>query len=210
MKRSEPAMAGGPPAANARTRPLDSGMTRLGMSPVATDPVDGCPGGYQMTLDNVLAQYQVEIHRFAAHLTRKRTTADKLYQQTLREASRAVDRSDGTANPRIWLYTIATNAFLSDWHTGDCEDPFAEERTAELPGVPQEHVARLATCDLLREVEDVIAAVPRKQWAALVQRRYHGLSYAEIADILCCSEAAARSSVYEVLRTLRAHLGDRL
>jgi RNA polymerase sigma-70 factor (ECF subfamily) len=113
-------------------------------------------------------------------------------------------------NPRVWLYTIATNAFLNDWPTCGRKGSLAEEPTVELPGARPEDSARLAACDLLHEVEDFVAAMPRKQWVALVQRLYHDLSYEEIAAILCCSEAAARASVYEVLRTLRVRLGDRL
>jgi RNA polymerase sigma-70 factor (ECF subfamily) len=162
-----------------------------------------------MTLDDVLAQYQTEIYRFATHLTRNRADADVLYQQTLLEASRAFDRLDGTANPRAWLYTIATNTFLRDRHPCGSERPLAEERTAEFPGGAPARGARPAASDLLREVEDFVAALPRRQWVALVQRRYHDLSYAEIAATLCCSEEAARASVYEALRTLRVRFGDR-
>lgn len=163
-----------------------------------------------MTLDDVLTQYQAEIYRFAIHLTRNRADADELYQQTLLEASRAFDRLDGTAIPRAWLYMIATNTFLSDRHTCGSERPLGEERTAEFPGVAPARGARPAACNLLREAEDFVAALPRRQWVALVQRRYHDLSYAEIAATLCCSEEAARASVYEALRTLRVRFGDRL
>ena len=163
-----------------------------------------------MTLDDVLAQYRAEIYCFAAHLTRNRADADELYQLTLLEASRAFDRLDGTANHRAWLYTIATNAFLSDRPSFGREGLLAEERTAEVPSAVPEHGARLAACDLLREVEHFIVTLSRKQWAALVQRKYHDLSYAEIAATLGCSEAAARASVYEALRRLRIRLGDRL
>ena len=122
-----------------------------------------------MTLDDVLAQYQTEIYRFATHLTRNRADADVLYQQTLLEASRAFDRLDGTANPRAWLYTIATNTFLRDRHPCGSERPLAEERTAEFPGGAPARGARPAASDLLREVEDFVAALPRRQWVALVQ-----------------------------------------
>ena len=185
-------------------------MTTSGTSPDAIDPVEGWLGADQLTFDDVLARYQAEIYRFAVHLTRNRADADALYQQTLLEAFRAFDRFDGTANPRAWLYSIAANAYLSDRPTCGREDPLAEKRAAELPVVPREHVARLTASDLLREVEAFAAALPRSQRVALVQRMYHDLSYVEIAATLRCSEAAARASVHEVLRTLRDRFGDRL
>jgi RNA polymerase sigma-70 factor, ECF subfamily len=183
-------------------------MTANGTSPVSMDPIDSCPGADQLSFDDVTGRYQAEIYCFTAHLTGNRVKADELYQQTLLEASRAFDWLDGTANHRAWLYTIATNAFLSDRPSFGREGLLAEERTAEVLGVPLEQGARLAACDLLREVKDFVATLPRRQWVALVQRRYHDLSYAEIAATLGCSEAAVRASVYEALRTLRIRFGD--
>lgn len=184
-------------------------MTAIGSASVSMDAVDECPGADQ-TFDDVLARYRAEIYRFAVQLTRNRDDADELYQRTLLEASRAFDRRDGTAPPRVWLYTIATDAFLSDRPTCGCEGPLAEERTAEITGVPPEQVAGGESGNVLLGMDDFAASLPCRQWVALVQRLYHGLSYAEIAATLRCSEAVARASVYEALRTLRVRFGDRL
>ena len=59
-------------------------MTAMGMSPVSMDPVDGCPGEDQMTLDDVLAQYQTEIYRFAYTLDdREDQFADAYFRAAL-------------------------------------------------------------------------------------------------------------------------------
>ena len=52
-------------------------------------------------------------------------------------------------------------------------------------------------------MESFVAALPLKQRLALIQRKYHELSYADIATNLGSSEAAARASVHEALRKLR-------
>jgi DNA-directed RNA polymerase specialized sigma24 family protein len=44
----------------------------------------------------------------------------------------------------------------------------------------------------------------------LTLRKYHELGYAEIAEVLHCSEAAARANVHEALRKVRSRFGDRL
>jgi RNA polymerase sigma-70 factor (ECF subfamily) len=167
--------------------------------------VPACP-----TFDEVLARYQTEIYRFATHLTRNRADADDLYQETLLKAYRAFDRLDGAANHRAWLYKIATNAFLSDRRKRGREGPLDEEQAMAVPAAPADHAARLDARDLLHEVEAFVAALPVKQRLALIQRKYHDLSYGEIAANLRCSEAAARASVHEALRKLRDRFGDRL
>jgi RNA polymerase sigma-70 factor, ECF subfamily len=185
-------------------------MTALGAVLASVEVVDGCPAAGHPTFDDVLSRYQAEIYRFASHLTRNRADADDLYQETLLKAYRAFDRLDGHANHRAWLYKIATNAFLSDRRKRSREGPLDEERAREIPGAATDHAARLDARDLLREVEDFVAALPTKQRVALVQRKYHDLSYAEIAANLRCSEQAARASVHEALRKLRERFGDRL
>ncbi len=180
--------------------------TGTGTGLEAGGPALGCCPSF----DDVLARYQAEIYRFASRLTRNRADADDLYQETLLKAYRAFDRLDGAANHRAWLYRIATNAFLSDRRKRGREGPLEEERALAVPAAPTDHAARLDARDLLDEVEEFVAALPVKQRLALIQRKYHDLSYGEIAANLRCSEAAARASVHEALRKLRDRFGDRL
>jgi RNA polymerase sigma-70 factor (ECF subfamily) len=162
------------------------------------------------TFEAVLERYQAEIFRFAVHLTRNHADADDLYQETMLKAYRAFDRLDGEANHRAWLYRIATNAFLSDRRKRNRERPLDDEQASQLPGVATDDAARLDAGNLLKEVDDFVAALPAKQRLALIQRKYHDLSYAEIAENLRCSEAAARANVHEALRKLRSQFGDRI
>jgi RNA polymerase sigma-70 factor (ECF subfamily) len=181
---------------------------------IATTPTTGpeaaCLGmSCAPTFDDVLMRYQDEIYRYAAHLTSNRADADDLYQETLLKAYRAFDRLNDEANHRAWLYRIATNAFLSDRRKRAREHSLdgSEEM---IPAAGHDQAARLDARDLLREVEGFVAALPLKQRLALIQRKYHELSYAEIAANLRCSEEAARASVHEALRKLRQRFGDRL
>lgn len=63
---------------------------------------------------------------------------------------------------------------------------------------------------LQHEAATFVAALPYQQRTALKLRLHHHLGYAEIAGTLGCAEGEARSTVYEALHSLRAHLGDRL
>jgi RNA polymerase sigma-70 factor (ECF subfamily) len=73
---------------------------------------------------------------------------------------------------------------------------------------------RTATQDLLREarlkeVRLAVAMLPAKQRAAMLMHKYEGMSYAQIAGALACSEKAVKSLLfreYETLRVRLAHL----
>ena len=161
------------------------------------------------TFEEVVGRHQEEIYRYAVQLTRNRTDADDLYQETLLKAYRAFGRLDGAANHRAWLYRIATNTFLSDRRKLARVDPLDEATVRMIPAAGIDHAASLDARDLLREVADFVEGLPPKQRAALTLRKYHELEYAEIAAALGSSEAAARASVHAALRKLREHFGDR-
>jgi RNA polymerase sigma-70 factor (ECF subfamily) len=164
-----------------------------------------------VTFDDTLARYGAEIYRFALHLTRNRTDADDLYQETALKAYRAWDRLPCDANHRAWLYRIASNTFLSDKRkSARLSSLDAAEMVDTIPAASRDDEDRLDAGNLLREVEVFIAELPPKQRVALVQRKYLELGYSEIATILDCSEEAARRNVHEALRKLRDRFGDRI
>ena len=170
--------------------------------------VDRCPDVDDSSFDDVLAHYQADIYRFALHLTRDRAEADDLYQETMLTAFHAF--RDRPANFRSWLFTIAASTFLSDQGQRGPRGSPGKEQATKVHGAPPDHPVRLDAHTLRHEVEACVATLPRQQWAALVQRTYFDREYVEIAETLGCSELVARTCVYEALRAMRVHIGDRL
>jgi RNA polymerase sigma-70 factor (ECF subfamily) len=163
------------------------------------------------SFDGTLTRHGAEIYRYALHLTRNRSDADDLYQETALKAFRAWDRLPCDANHRAWLYRIATNTFLSDKRkTSRLRSLDADATVDTIPAASKDDDDRLDAGDLLCDVEAFIAALPPKQRVALVQRKYQEMGYSEIAATLNCSEEAARRSVHEALRKLRDRFGDRI
>ena len=112
-----------------------------------TRPAARLAAGRAPTFDDVLARYQDEIYRYAAHLTRNRADADDLYQETLLRAYRAFGRLDGAANHRAWLYRIATNSFLSDRRKRSREHALdGSEVRSPPPGTTTPPASTPATC----------------------------------------------------------------
>lgn len=77
-----------------------------------------------------------------------------------------------------------------------------------------DHLPSRATCpdgrELPCEVAAFVANLPCQQRTALMLRRFHQRGYADIAATLGCTEQEAHDTVHEALRSLRAHLGDRI
>jgi RNA polymerase sigma-70 factor, ECF subfamily len=165
----------------------------------------------QATFDETFARYGSEIFRFALYLTRNRSDADDLYQETALKAFRAWDRLPCDANHRAWLYRITSNTFLSDRRKASrLRSLDADARSETIPAASRDDDGRLDANSVLHEVEAFIEELPPKQRIALVQRKYLEMGYSDIAATLDSSEEAARRNVHEALRKLRERFGDRI
>jgi RNA polymerase sigma factor (sigma-70 family) len=125
--------------------------------------------------------------------------ADDCFQETFIAAMRAYDRMNGR-NPRAWVMTIARRKAI-DHHRARKRRP---EPRAELPEQPVYDRVGAGDDQLWRAV----GALPPKQRAAVALRYGADLGYAEIAGALECSREAARRSVHEGLKRLRAEMNE--
>jgi RNA polymerase sigma factor (sigma-70 family) len=120
---------------------------------------------------------------------------DDVLQETLVAALCAYSRFDG-ANPRAWLLTIARRKAI-DEHRARARRP------DHLPE-PDAIASADGRDERDGELWGRVAALPPKQRAAIVLRFALDLRYREVGAALGCSEAAARRSVHEGVRALRA------
>jgi len=127
----------------------------------------------------VVDDHREDLLRFLVALV-GRQEADDCFQETLTSAIRAYPRLDRRANVRAWLFTIARRKAI-DSHRA---------RRRRGIGVDPELWA-------------LVRALPPKQRGAVALRFVAGLSHAEVAEALGCSEEAARQSLYAGLTKLR-------
>jgi RNA polymerase sigma-70 factor (ECF subfamily) len=179
---------------------------------------------------------QLETHRAAltGHCYRMLGSAfdaEDAVQDTMVRAWRSLDRFDGRASLRTWLYRIATNVCLDalatrtrrvrpmeDAAAGSVDDPLeARPRTHWLEPIPD---ARALPTDAdpfeltaLRQSTRLafVAALqhlPPRQRAALLLIEVLGWSAAEVAECLETSVAAVNSAVQRARATLNGRGSD--
>jgi RNA polymerase sigma-70 factor (ECF subfamily) len=155
---------------------------------------------------DVVERHRPEILRYLVRLLGDVEDARDACQEAMLRAHVAFPRLRPDSNPRAWLFRIATNAARN---TGRSRTRRAR-RTAdvELDGLPAAAVASPEQREDLRRVARAVDALPPRQRAALMLRRFHGLAYAEIAASVGGTETAARANVYQAVRKLRAVLED--
>lgn len=126
--------------------------------------------------------------------------AEDCFQETFLSALRGYPKLSDTRNLRGWLLTIAHRKAI-DHHRANgrrplpVADPDEVERGDELPGGDG--------------IWEIVGALPPKQRAAVALRYACDLPHSEIAAALGCSPEAARRSLHEGMKRLRADLGGK-
>jgi len=149
---------------------------------------------------SLLDDHAADVHRFLVASVGRHDAAD-CFQETVISALRAYPGLRHASNLRGWLFTIA--------HRKVIDHARGRQRRAVPVGDPPE----VATTDpegpealVDPELWSAVRALPPKQRTAVVQRHLLDRSYAEVADIIGCSEEAARQSVRAGLQRLRRDL----
>ncbi|MEU8227426.1 SigE family RNA polymerase sigma factor [Kribbella sp. NPDC048915] len=140
--------------------------------------------------------------RFAYVLTGDRHLAEDAVQDALTTACARWGRVSRADDPEAYVKRMVVNAHISWWRRfrrreAPVDDPV---RTARPVG---DGTADRAEAEAIWEL---CATLPDKQRAAVVLRFYEELSYAEIAQLLHCAEATARSHVHRALASLKTTL----
>jgi RNA polymerase sigma factor (sigma-70 family) len=142
-----------------------------------------------------------DLFRFLVALV-GRQEAEDCFQETLMAAIRAYPRLDPGANVRAWLFTIARRKAI-DAHRARSRRAIPVAEVPEPRGAAAEAAAAVDGLGVDPELWALVRALPVKQRAAVALRFVAGLSHAEVAGALECSEDAARQNLYAGLTKLR-------
>ena len=126
--------------------------------------------------------------------------AEDCFQETFISALRAYPRLRAGSNTRAWVLTIAHRKAV-DCHRGRARRalPVADVETVETGAPDGTEPADAALWGAVREL-------PPRQRSAVVLRFLADLAHRDIAAAIGCSEDAARRSLHEGLKKLRAEV----
>jgi RNA polymerase sigma factor (sigma-70 family) len=151
----------------------------------------------------LLDSHRADVYRFLVASVGP-TDADDCFQETWIAALRAYPRLRHGGNLRGWLLKIAQNKAL-DAHRGRGRRPVPVEHLPDR-GAPDSNIAAVHAEN--PGLWARVRALPEKQRLAVVHRTVLDMGYPELAEVLDCSEQAARRNVHEGLKRLRRELDD--
>ena len=124
-----------------------------------------------------------------------RQEADDCFQETFLAALRAYPRLPADANRRAWVLTIA--------HRKAIDSHRARRRRPDPVEGLEEHLSEPPRPESDPALWQAVRALPSKQRAAVVLRFVADLKHAEAAEVIGCSEEAARRNLHAGLTKLR-------
>jgi RNA polymerase sigma-70 factor, ECF subfamily len=158
----------------------------------------------------LLERHRNPVIRFVYRMVQDQAVAEELSQEVFLRVYRARGTYEPTARFTTWLFRIATRLALNSLRDGKNErgqqrldgDTPVREVADRKPSVEQSMVYETR----LSEVRDAIGLLPEKQRAAVLMHKYEEMEYAQIANVLECSESAVKSLLFRAYETLRARL----
>lgn len=147
------------------------------------------------------------LQRFAYLVTGNAADAPDLVQDALAGALPRWRRLAAAGTAEAYVRRSIVNGSVSRWRKSRrlvaVDDVEAVEAMTHRPAAEPDAAERLDDAD---EAWRLVRTLPVKQRAAVVLRFYEDLSFAQIALILDCPEATARSHVHRALGRLRQRL----
>ncbi|MEA4945890.1 MAG: SigE family RNA polymerase sigma factor [Propionicimonas sp.] len=156
-----------------------------------------------ISFDAYVRASSVSLLKFAFLVTRDREDAHDAVQDALLGLFPRWTQVSRNGGVDAYVRRSIVNAHVSRWRKTRRLVPAEEPDVLPQAPVAEDPAARVAAAD---EALRLCGSLPPLQRAAVVLRFYEDRSFAEIADILGCPEATARSHVHRALASLRTRL----
>jgi RNA polymerase sigma-70 factor (ECF subfamily) len=153
------------------------------------------------------------VYNAALRLTRNKTEAEDLFQETFLRAYRFFHQFQRGTDCRAWLFTILHNIFINrvrdrsrTWMEFDEKRAYREAEAGTSPlGNPEVDLIRGLVGE---EIRRAVEAIPPKLRAAVILADLEGFSYREIAKICGCPIGTVMSRLYRGRQMLKAALKE--
>lgn len=169
--------------------------------------------GSSNALEELFGRYKGKVFNFAYRILADWAEAEDVTSDLFLTMLSRSDAYEPRAKFSTWAYTVVRNRCISklrkrrSWFSfSQREDPKVEEvewQVADTGPGPGEQAQRK---DLDRWVQAAVGKLALSQKEAIVLREYHGLSYAEIGEVLGCSIESVKVLIFRAREALRKEL----
>jgi RNA polymerase sigma-70 factor (ECF subfamily) len=164
--------------------------------------------GERAPLETLVRRYAGPLVSFLARMVRDTHKGEELFQEAFLAVWVKRRQYEFPRPFKPWLYAIAVNKCRAAFRKAPKAPPVSVDGDTVAPGASPFDVAIAA--ETAARVQCAIAELPPRQRAVVALRVWEEMSYEEIATVVGCTEATARSHMAHGLRAVRAALGNSL
>ena len=148
--------------------------------------------------EELVRTFQADVFGFACHLTRDRTMAEDVTQETFLRAFRFLHGFRGDEKFGSWLFSIARNCSM---------DALRRQRPA-FPHPLEETSGSVADASARAELDAALRSVSTEHREAFLLVEVFGLSYQETADVLGVAVGTVKSRMFRARQALCGAIAD--
>ena len=142
--------------------------------------------------------YRARVYAFCYHMTQDRELAADLTQDVFVKVLSRIDTLDDPRAFPSWLFAIARNEVYGHFRKPRVQSSIEAEDVWETQ-TPVDVVIASERAALVRGLVQTLRPAYRE---ALLLREFEGLSYAEIAAVVGCTETAVKARLFKARRAL--------
>jgi RNA polymerase sigma-70 factor (ECF subfamily) len=157
--------------------------------------------GDHEAFETLIKRYQQMIHALTFRMTGGFGDSEDLAQETFIAAYQQLEKFRGESKFSSWLYQIAVNRCLNWQKQSRRRQELLHEWQPESSSEPQNDA-------LGKNIQEALMKLHPKQRAAIVLTTYDGLSHAEAAKALGCSETTVSWRIFAARGKLKRFLKD--
>jgi RNA polymerase sigma-70 factor, ECF subfamily len=129
-----------------------------------------------------------DLYAYCRRLTGNAFDAEDLVQESLARAfSQAAQAHSPIANPRAWLFRVATNAYV---------DGYRKQAPVLVDALEQVAPAAADPAEVRDAWAELVTLLPPQERAALALKDLFGFTLAEVADVLRTSVGAVKAALH--------------
>jgi RNA polymerase sigma-70 factor (ECF subfamily) len=165
--------------------------------------------GSRPSLETLIRRWATPLLTFICHIVRDRHRGEELFQEVFL-AVWVKRRQYQFPRPfKPWLYAIALNKCRAEFRKRSTDDCPLDLDTTAASSEPSPADTLLAT-ETATLVAAAVRRLPAQQQTVVILRIWQGLSYAEIAETLGCTDGTVRAHMHHALAALRLRLEPQL
>ena len=159
-------------------------------------------------IEEMVRAYRIQVYRLALSILDHPDEADDATQDALIRAATHLDRYQVGTNFRAWIFTIAVNTCRGYLRKKAARANLNKILISlgSLVSRPVNPEAKAVQHETRTQLWDLVEKLPEKQRLAVILHLAHGLSVAEVAQILSIKPKTVYSRLYAAFRSLRRQL----